>query len=116
MLQYRLRVLHALPLRITCSVAQSDKMYQPAGHSCVARGNVRAQRMHADADDKCKGRVPARRDQECWRRSQVWFLVSPDVLCGRVFEVYADRMGVDLGSIQVPKFACGFNRPLSICT
>ena len=31
----------------------------------------------------------------------MWFLVSPDVLCGRVFEVYADRMGVDLGSIQV---------------
>ena len=32
----------------------------------------------------------------------MWFLVSPDVLCGRIFEVYADRMGIDLGSIQVP--------------
>ena len=33
---------------------------------------------------------------------QMWFWVSLDVLCGRVFEVYADRMGIDLGSIQVP--------------
>ena len=33
---------------------------------------------------------------------QMWFWVSPNVLCGRVFEVYADRMGIDLGSIQVP--------------
>jgi hypothetical protein len=32
----------------------------------------------------------------------MWFWVSPNVLCGRVFEVYADRMGIDLGSIQVP--------------
>ena len=36
----------------------------------------------------------------------MWFLVSPDVLCGRVFEVYADRMGVDLGSVQVSSCCC----------
>lgn len=32
---------------------------------------------------------------------QLWFRVSPGVLCGRIFEAYAESMGIELGSVQV---------------